>query len=142
MEASYSHREVEEEDGEVGNIDESHTTSHSSRVSQAPALGRPAKAASATTAPSMEQIKTENAMDVDISMLSQTGDIIDVSSGTPTPRRRQQTLSQDDAHSIPDSIASSAKVSYSLDFCVFQLTRLLASTLGEPFRNDYSHALS
>jgi len=75
-------------------------------------------------------------------MQSQTGDIIEVSSGAPTPKGLPKTLSQDDAHSVPDSIASSAKVSYSLDLLVFRLTQLLALTLGEPFRDDYPHTLS
>ena len=58
-------------------------------------------------------------MDGDIPMRSQTADIIEVSSGAPTPRGLPKPLSQDDAHSVPDSIASSAKVRYSLDLFVF-----------------------
>jgi len=87
-------------------------------------------------------MKTKNAMDGDILIRSQTGDVIEVSSRAPTPRGHPKTLSQDDAQSVPDSIASSAKVSHSLDLFVFWLTRLLASTLGKPLRDDYSNALS
>lgn len=107
-------RGVEKEDVEVVDRDEPHATNHSSRVSQTPALSRPTpSAASDTTSPSTEERKTESTMGDDIPMLSQTGDIIEVSSSVPTPRGHQKTLSHDDAHSVPDSIASSVKVSYS-----------------------------
>jgi hypothetical protein len=139
MGASYSRRDMEKEDGEVADVDELHPTSHSSRVSQTPALRRPtSRATSATTASSTEPTETENAGD-DIPMPSQTGDIVEVSSGAPTPKGPQTILSQDDTHSVPDSIASSAKVSYSSGLVAFQLT---VSTSGEHFRDDYSHALS
>jgi hypothetical protein len=120
MKESCSSRGLETEDGEVAGVDKSHATSHSSRVLQTPALGQPtSRAVSATTASSTGQTKTESTTSDDIPMSSQTGDIIEVSSGAPTPRGNQKTLSHDDAHSIPDSIASSAKVSYSLDSFVF-----------------------
>jgi len=83
-------------------------------------------------------------MSDDIPIPSQTGDMIEVfeaSPGVPTPKGHHRTLSHDDAHSVPDSIASSAKVSYSLNVFVFQLTRPFVSTLGEPFRDDHSHTL-
>jgi hypothetical protein len=120
MEDSHPRRGVEKEDGEVGGMKELHANSHSSRVSQTPALGRPAsRAASATTSSSTEKMKTGSTMGDDIPILSQTGDIIEGSSGVPTPRGHHGTLSHDDAHSVPDSIASSAKVSHSLDLFDF-----------------------
>ena len=128
MEDPYARRGVEKEDKAVAGADEFHTPSPSSRVSQTVALGRPtSSAASATTSPPTEQIKTESTVGDDIPMPSQTGAVIVDSSGVPTPRGHQKTLSHDDAHSVPDSIASSVKVSYSLNLIVFQLTRPLVS---------------
>jgi hypothetical protein len=143
MEVSFSHRDVEKEDGEVADVDESHITSLSFRVSQTPTLGRPTSRVTPTTTASstgtINHTKRGNAVSADIP--PRMGNIIEVSSGVSTPRGPQTTLSQDDAHSVPDSIASSAKVSYFLSLFAFQLTRPLALILGEPFRDDYSHAL-
>ena len=58
-------------------------------------------------------------MDGDILIQPKTENIIEVSSGAPTPRGLPKTLSHDDAQSVPDSIASSAKVGYSLDLFVW-----------------------
>lgn len=125
MEDSYPRCGVEKEDGEAAGAVGLHATrSHSSRVSQTPASSQPtSRAASATTSSSTEKMKTGSTMGDDISIPSQTGDIVTVSSGVSTPRGHHKTLSRDDAHSVPDSIASSAKVSYSLDLFVFRLTR-------------------
>lgn len=128
MEDSHPRRGVKKEDKEVAATDKFHSPGHYSRVSQSAALGRPtSRAASATTSSPTEQMKTESTVDDDIPMSSQTGAVIVDSSGVPTPRGHQKTLSHDDAHSVPDSIASSAKVSYSLYLIVFQLTRPLVS---------------
>ena len=136
-------RSVEKKDEEVADGDELHATSHSSRVSQTSSLSRPtSSAASVTTPPSTEGRKTESSMGDDTPMLSQTGDMIGVSPGVSTPRGHQKTLSHDDTLSVPDSIASSVKVSYSLYLIVFRLTRRVVSTLGESFGDDYSYTLS
>lgn len=124
MEDSYPRCGVEKEDEEVADAARLHATSHSSRMLQTPASSQPtSRAASATTSSSTEKMKTGSTMGDDISIPSQTGDIVTVSSGLSTPRGHHKTLSRDDAHSVPDSIASSAKVSYSLDLFVFRLTR-------------------
>jgi len=119
-EDSYPRRGVKKEDKEVAAIDEFHTPGHSSRVSQTAASGRPtSRAASATTSSSTEQMKKGSSVGGDVPMPSQTRATMVVSSGVPTPRGHQKTLSHDDVHSVPDSIASSAKVSYSLYLIVF-----------------------